>query len=67
MNNDLTQIIDAFTALPPAQRYAVIVELVRISEADAGPLSDDELVAAGDDLFRMYDAEEAMDGQAESR
>jgi hypothetical protein len=67
MNNDLSRIIDAFTALPVAQRYAVIVELARISEADAGPLSDDDLVAAGDALFRLYDDEEAMDGQAKSR
>jgi hypothetical protein len=67
MNHDLSRIIDAFIALPAAQRYAVIVELARISEADAGPHLEDDLVAAGDALFRMYDDEEAVDGQTESR
>ena len=39
MDNNIAQLIGAFAALPPDERHAVIVELARISEDDAGPLS----------------------------
>ncbi len=58
MSEDAKQLVDAFTALAPQDRYAVMVELAGISEADAGPISDDELTIAGAELFSMYDAEE---------
>ena len=67
MSDEAAQLIDAFAALPPHERYAVIVELARISEADAGPVSDDELTNAGAELFSMYDDEEAEGGNAETR
>ena len=43
----------------------MLLELARISEANAGPLSDEELTAAGESVFAMYDAEEAGHGEAE--
>lgn len=44
-----------------------MVELAGISEADAGPISDDELTLAGAELFSLYDAEEDPRGDAETR
>jgi len=58
MSDDAAQLINAFSALSPEERYAVVVELARISEADAGPVSDDELTVSGAELFSMYDAVE---------
>ena len=57
-------LIDAFTALSVRERHAVLVELARISEEDAGAITDEELTFAGEQLFGMYDAEEA--GNAET-
>jgi hypothetical protein len=51
--------------LSRSDQYAVLLELARISEANAGPLSDEELTAAGESVFAMYDAEEAGDGEAQ--
>lgn len=42
----------------------MLVELARISEEDAGAITDEELTFAGEQLFAMYDAEEA--GNAET-
>ena len=67
MSDDAAQLISAFSALSPDERYAVIVELARISEADAGPVSDDELTISGAGIFSMYDAEEAGSGETETR
>lgn len=67
MSDDAKQLISAFAGLAAEERYAVIVELARISEADAGPIADDELTAAGAELFSMYDAEEAACGDSEAR
>lgn len=60
MSEEARQLIEAFTALAAPERYAVLVELARISEADAGPVTDDELTFAGVELFSMYDAEEEV-------
>lgn len=57
------RLIDAFSALPFSERHAVLVELARISENDAGSLTDDELTYAGEQIFAMYDAEEATSGE----
>lgn len=67
MSDDARQLVNAFTSLAPLERYAVIVELAGISEADAGPISDDELTMAGVELFSMYEAEEATRGDAKTR
>ncbi len=67
MSDDAKQLVNAFTSLAPEDRYAVIVEIAGISEADAGPISDDELTTAGAELFSMYDAEEAASGDTKTR
>jgi hypothetical protein len=67
MTDDAKQLINAFIALAPLERYAVIVELAGVAEADAGPISDDELTIAGAEIFSMYDAEEASSGDTETR
>ena len=67
MSNIATELIQAFSTLPPNERYAVLIELARISEADDGPLSDDELARAGEDVFAMYDAEEAQSVETHKR
>jgi hypothetical protein len=59
------ELIQTFSALSRSDQYAVLLELARISEANAGPLSDEELTAAGESVFAMYDAEEAGDGEAQ--
>ncbi len=64
MSETAHNLIDAFTALSARERHAVLVELARISEEDAGAITDEELTFAGEQLFAMYDAEEA--GNAET-
>jgi hypothetical protein len=59
------ELIQTFSALSRSDQYAVLLELARISEANAGPLSDEELMAAGESVFAMYDAEEAGHGEAQ--
>ncbi len=62
MSETAANLIQAFTTLPPHERHAVLIELARISEAEDGPLTDDELSYAGAQLFALYDAEEAEHG-----
>jgi hypothetical protein len=52
--------------LPPQERYTVLLELARLSE-ESGPISDEELTRAGAEIFAMYDREEAVHGDAETR
>ena len=59
MSDAAAQVINAFSTLPPAERQIVLVELARISEADAGAVTDEELTLAGRELFGMYDNEES--------
>jgi len=59
------ELIQTFSALSRSEQYAVFLELARISEANAGPVSDEELSAAGEAIFAMYDAEEAGHGEAQ--
>ncbi len=67
MSDAATQLIDTFASLPPHERHAVLVELARISETDAGSISDEELTFAGAEVFAMYDREEAKGGNGETR
>jgi len=66
MSETATELIRTFCTLSPNERYAVLVELARISEADDGPVSDDELAHAGEQIFAMYDAEEAEHGESQA-
>lgn len=67
MSEAASNLINAFTLLPIPERYAVLVELARISEVDAGDVTDDELAIAGEQIFAMYDAEEAQRGETSAR
>jgi hypothetical protein len=60
-------LIAAFTSFPAPERHAVLLELARISESDAGDLSDEDLAFAGEQVFAMYDAEEAERGETNER
>lgn len=57
MTEAARSLIDAFHALPPDDRREVLAELFRRSEADD---LDQDLLTAADQLFRGYDAEEAV-------
>jgi len=65
MSDAAVELIQTFSALSRSDQYAVLLELARISEANAGSLSDEELTAAGESVFAMYDAEEAGHGVAQ--
>ncbi|MEM6365395.1 MAG: hypothetical protein AAF745_13295 [Planctomycetota bacterium] len=67
MSDAANSLIEAFSALPPTERYSVLVELARISEGDAGAITDDELTYAGEQVFAMYDAEEAERGKTNAQ
>jgi hypothetical protein len=64
MSDAAVELIQTFSALSRSDQYAVLLELARISEANAGPLSDEELTAAGESVFAMYAAEEGGHGEA---
>lgn len=67
MSEAASNLVDAFSLLSLPERRDVLIELVRISEVDAGDLTDDELAVAGEQVFSMYDAEEAERGETSSR
>jgi hypothetical protein len=58
------QFLDAFDALPEADKHQAAVEIFRrVSAAAEGDVSESALVEAAEELFRALDAEEA--GQAQ--
>ena len=60
MSTAVTQVLNSFEALSESQkREAVVVILKQVLDYEPGEISDDELVAAADELFLAYDAEEA--------
>ncbi len=67
MSEIAVELIQAFSTLPPHERYEVLIELARISERDHGPLTDEELSIAGEQVFAIYDTEEAEHGAASPR
>ena len=67
MSDAAAQVVNAFSILPQTERHAVLLELARISEIDAGPVTDEDLTSAGAELFAMYDNEESNSGHAETR
>lgn len=67
MSEAAHNLIDAFTSLPISERHAVLLELARISESDVGGPTDVELTLAGEQVFAMYDAEEAEHGEPDAR
>lgn len=67
MSEAANNLVDAFAALTLTERHAVLLELARISEDEAGGITDDELAFAGEQVFALYDAEEAGGGEANAR
>jgi hypothetical protein len=67
MSDAAAQVINAFSTLPPTERHTVLVELARISEGDAGEITDEELTSVGAQLFKMYDNEENSIGNTGTR
>ena len=63
MSETAIELIQAFSTLPPHERHAVLIELARISEGDDGPLIDDELTFAGEQVFAICDVEETERGE----
>ena len=60
------QIIDSFERLPESEKQKVMVEILwRSIHLEIPPLTDEELVAAAEDLFLALDAREAEDGSSE--
>ncbi len=55
-------LIDSFKSLPEVEKHQVASEILRWSRtADHPPLSEEELIAAADDVFQALDQEE-LDG-----
>ena len=59
MTEAATQLIRAFFSLTADERYSVLMELARLSESDA-PMSDKGFSHAGNEIFAMYDDDEAQ-------
>ena len=59
MTAEAKHIVDDFRSLPDASKREVLAELVRISgRIDYPATSDDELLAAANDVFLAYDERE---------
>jgi hypothetical protein len=55
-------LVDDFRALPDATKREVLAELVRISaRIDYPAMSDDEYLAAANDVFTAYDEREVIE------
>ena len=63
MSADAQNFIDSFNALPESARYEAAVEILRsTSQWDLGPVSDETLSLAAEELFLELDQREAADG-----
>jgi hypothetical protein len=59
MTAEARHIVEDFRALPDAAKREVLAELVRISgRIDYPAVSEEELLAAADEVFRVYDDRE---------
>ena len=61
MSKTAFELLDAFDALPPADKQAVAVEVLRRTREmpfDSGPMTDEDIGAAGCALFALLDQEE---------
>ena len=59
MSRDAQAVLAAFDQLPPAEREEVVGALLRrVAQSDHKSLSDDELVAAADEVFQDLDRRE---------
>ncbi len=59
MSRDAQAVLAAFDQLPPVEREEVVSELLRrVAQSDHKSVSDDELIAAADDVFQELDRRE---------
>ncbi len=61
MSGRAVELLNAFEALPPDDKQAFAVEVLRRTRElpfDSGPLSDEEIGIAGRSLFAFLDQEE---------
>jgi hypothetical protein len=61
MSKHAAELLEAFEALPPGDRQAFAVEVLRRTRDlpfDSGPISDEEIGEAGRSLFAFLDQEE---------
>jgi hypothetical protein len=62
MTAETKQIIDDFGALPDPAKREVLAELLRMSRyLDYPSMSDDELLAAAEEVFLDYDRRESAE------
>ena len=61
MSEHAVELLEAFEALPPGDRQAFAVEVLRRTRDlpfDSGPIADEEIGEAGRSLFAFLDQEE---------
>jgi hypothetical protein len=64
VNTTVQQLLDAFDALPEADKRLAAIEILRrVSPAADGDLPESVFVDAAEELFLALDAEEAGNGQ----
>lgn len=65
MSKQAVELLKEFEALPPTEKQAFLVEILRRTRhlpLDSGPLSDEEIGDAGKALFALLDQEEDAAG-----
>ena len=66
MTTVVRELLESFHALSQSEKYEAAVEVLRYMQQEAqGPLPDEALVEAADELFRELDAREAADAHGE--
>ena len=64
MNAAVQQLLNAFDALPEADKHQVTIEILRrVSPATEGDVPESALVEAAEELFLALDTEEASHAQ----
>ena len=59
MSSQTSQLLEAFEALPEEDKRVFTAEFLRRAVPyDSGPLEEEEIAQAADQLFAMFDAEE---------
>ena len=63
MSNEAQAVIQEFNSLPQSEQLAVYEAIARkVTAADYGPLSDEDLTAIAADSFALLDQEESRAG-----
>ncbi|MFN0105366.1 MAG: hypothetical protein ACKV2U_25175 [Bryobacteraceae bacterium] len=66
MSRQTVDLLETFEALPEDEkRVFTVVFLRRAASYDSGPLEDDEIARAADNIFAMLDAEESARSRIE--